>query len=182
METLRKLRPVALLVLVTGAVGAGAVAVPVATAAPAGITAVDTLEADLLVEINALRRRHGLASLRLSRSLRAAADAHSNSMAARGFFAHESADGTAFWKRVRSSYVQSGYRSWSVGENLLWASPDIDAKAAVTMWLNSPSHRRILLTARWREIGLSAVHVDAAPAAFQGREVTIVTADFGVRS
>lgn len=181
MDTLRKLRPVALL-LVIGALGAAAIDVPAAGAAPAGISAVDALEADLLVEINALRRRHGLSSLRVSTSLRSAADTHSTSMATRGFFAHESADGSAFWKRVRSSYGQRGYRSWSVGENLLWASPDIDAKAAVTMWLNSPSHRRILLTARWREIGLSAVHVDAAPGTFHGREVTIVTADFGVRS
>jgi uncharacterized protein YkwD len=181
MDTFRRLRTLALL-LVIGVLAVGAIDVPAAGAAPAGISAVDSLEADLFVEINALRRAHGLASLRLSSSLRRAADAHSASMAARGFFAHESADGSEFWKRVRASYSQRGYRSWSVGENLLWASPDIDAKAALTMWLESPSHRRILLTRRWREIGLSAVHVDAAPGVFAGREVTIVTADFGVRN
>jgi uncharacterized protein YkwD len=49
------------------------------------------------------------------------------------------------------------------------------------MWLNSPSHRRTLLTAEWREIGLGAVHVASAPGAYGGREVTILTADFGVR-
>jgi hypothetical protein len=32
-----------------------------------------------------------------------------------------------------------------------------------------------------REIGLAAVHVDAATGAYVVREVTIVTADFGVR-
>jgi hypothetical protein len=38
-----------------------------------------------------------------------------------------------------------------------------------------------MLTARWREIGLSAVHVMTAPGTYGGREVTIVTTDFGVR-
>jgi uncharacterized protein YkwD len=49
------------------------------------------------------------------------------------------------------------------------------------MWLNSPDHRKNLLTARWREIGLGAIHVASAPAAYGGREVTIITVDFGVR-
>jgi uncharacterized protein YkwD len=49
------------------------------------------------------------------------------------------------------------------------------------MWLNSPPHRKNLLTPGWREIGLSAVHVAAAPGVFEGRETTIVTADFGTR-
>jgi uncharacterized protein YkwD len=49
------------------------------------------------------------------------------------------------------------------------------------IWQNSPRHRRVLLTPRWREIGVSAVHVPAAPGFFRGCEVTIATADFGVR-
>jgi uncharacterized protein YkwD len=61
------------------------------------------------------------------------------------------------------------------------ASPNVDATAALTMWINSPEHNKILLTSRWREVGLSAVHVTSAPGTYGGREVTIVTADFGVR-
>jgi uncharacterized protein YkwD len=72
-------------------------------------------------------------------------------------------------------------RYWSVGENLLWSSPSVDASGALSMWFNSPEHRKNMLTPRWREIGLSAVHVSAAPGTYGGREVTIVTADFGVR-
>jgi uncharacterized protein YkwD len=49
------------------------------------------------------------------------------------------------------------------------------------MLINSPEHKAILLTPRWREIGLSAVHSSGAPGTYGGREVTIVTADFGVR-
>jgi uncharacterized protein YkwD len=49
------------------------------------------------------------------------------------------------------------------------------------IWQNSPRHRRVLLTPHWREIGVSAVDVPAAPGFFRGCEVTIATADFGVR-
>jgi uncharacterized protein YkwD len=48
--------------------------------------------------------------------------------------------------------------------------------------MTSPEHRANLLDHGWREIGLSAVHVPSAPGVYGGSEVTIVTADFGVRS
>jgi uncharacterized protein YkwD len=134
-----------------------------------------------LVQINAVRRQHGLTPLRLNLRLRTAADTHSTAMAAGGFFTHESADGTAFWKRVARFYPQGSRRYWSVGENLLWSSPDVDPSGAVRMWMGSPPHRQNLLTPRWREIGLSAVHVDAGAGVFGGNPVTLLTADFGVR-
>lgn len=145
------------------------------------LTARNGLENGVLVEINALRRQHGLAPLRLNVRLRAAADAHSAAMANRGFFAHESADGTVFWKRVARFYPQGSRRYWSVGENLLWSSPDVDPAGALRMWLGSPPHRKNLLTSRWREIGLSAVHVTTGPGVFNNAPVTVLTADFGVR-
>jgi uncharacterized protein YkwD len=47
--------------------------------------------------------------------------------------------------------------------------------------MNSPEHRANLLNRKWREMGLSAVHEVNAPGVYGGDEVTIVTADFGVR-
>lgn len=167
------------LTLVVTAAGFGASSARGATLQ--NIASLDSLEAEILVEINTLRRTRGLAPLRLSRALRKAADGHSAAMARGGFFQHESADGSPFSNRLRREYGPIGSRPWSVGENLLWASPDLNAKDALKIWLGSPSHRAILLTPRWREIGLSAVHVRSAPGVFAGREVTIVTADFGVR-
>jgi uncharacterized protein YkwD len=158
-----------------------------AGATPAGATsqrpigATGALEQDVLANVNLVRHQHGLAALRLSTKLSAAARAHSAEMAQHGYFSHNSANGTSFDKRIARFYSLGGKRYWSVGENLLWSSPDVSASTALDMWLNSPEHRKILFTARWREIGLSAVHVQAAPGAFGGREVTIVTADFGVR-
>jgi uncharacterized protein YkwD len=135
----------------------------------------------IVSEINALRASHGLPRLVVSAQLATAARTHSRRMALAGFFAHESESGTPFGDRVRRYYRSAGFRSWRAGENLLWASPDIDAKRALQMWLDSPGHRRILLTSAWREIGLSAVHTASAPRVFNGLEVTIVTADFGAR-
>jgi uncharacterized protein YkwD len=178
--------------LITG-VGVAAIAAPasarVAERAPATTTARATssltteraLETGVLQEINTLRRQHGLVALRLTTPLSAAARQHSQSMALGGYFAHESADGTPFWKRLRHFYSPAGYGYWSVGENLLYSSPDVDAHGALELWLGSPKHRENMLTARWREIGLSAIHSEAAPGVFGGAPATVLTADFGVR-
>jgi uncharacterized protein YkwD len=164
------------------ALAAVAAAAPGASAAPrVPATALSSLESSVLVDINAFRAQHHLAKLRLSSGLTRAARAHSAQMAADGYFAHESVDGSAFWKRIQSYYGPVPGQYWSVGENLLWASPDVDANHALQLWLASPEHRKNLLTPRWREIGISAVHAAHAKGAFAGRDVTIVTTDFGVR-
>jgi uncharacterized protein YkwD len=140
-----------------------------------------SLESQLLGRINLTRLQHGLRALRLSASLTAAANQHSASMAQKGYFSHDSANGGSFFKRIASFYSYRGYSTWSAGENLLWSSPDISPAAALRMWMNSPEHRANLLSRAWREMGLSAVHVVSAPGVYGGDEVTIVTADFGVR-
>jgi uncharacterized protein YkwD len=170
-----------LVTAVISVVGLWAAAAPAGATSQAPATAMSALEQGVLADVNALRRDHGLASLRLSTKLAAAARAHTVEMAKRGYFSHDSANGTSFDKRIVRYYPLRGTHYWSVGENLLWSSPDVDATSALNMWLDSPEHRRILLTGRWREIGLSAVHVTAASGTYGGREVTIVTADFGVR-
>jgi len=164
----------ATLALATTALGA-----PTQPAAPA--VALSSLEQGVLTDINQFRTEHHLVALRLSPLLTASARQHTQEMASAGYFAHESADGSIFWKRIQGFYPSGPYRYWSVGENLLWSSPDVDAQGALQMWLQSPEHRANLLTARWREIGVSAVHVHAAPGTFHGLDVTIVTTDFGVR-
>ncbi len=135
----------------------------------------------LVAAINEVRARHGLVALHSSDRLEAAAELHSRNMGRRGVFEHESAGGTPFWKRVEQFYGSRGFGYWAVGENLLWASPEIDAAGAVQMWMESPGHRANVLNKQWREIGLSAVFVPAAPGVYGGRDVTIVTADFGIR-
>jgi uncharacterized protein YkwD len=165
-----------LTLLVVFAAGAGAASKPVRT-----LAAADALESKVLAELNAVRREHGLAPVKLSKPLSAAADAHSRAMGTYGFFTHDSRDGSEFWKRVQRYYVPRGYRTWSVGENLLWSSGTLTAPVALNLWMKSPGHRKNILTPGWREIGISAVAVRSAPGVFGGRDVVIVTTDFGSR-
>jgi uncharacterized protein YkwD len=162
--------------------GVAAVSTPAAVASPrAHAATLSQLESSVLGGINAFRVQHGLARLRLNARLTSAARAHTQQMAQDGYFAHESADGSAFWKRLQAFYPISPRRYWAVGENLLWSSPDIGASGALKLWLASPEHRRNLMDPRWREIGVSAVHEAQAPGVYDGLDVTIVTTDFGVR-
>ena len=140
------------------------------------------LQTALVQQVNALRARHGLGRVRLSGALSAAANAHSVQMARLGYFSHDSADGAPFSQRIAHYYPVRGYRSWFVGENLLWSSPSVGPARAVAMWLASPRHRAVLLSPRWRELGLSAVHSTSAPGVYGGSPATIVTADFGSRA
>jgi uncharacterized protein YkwD len=140
-----------------------------------------SLERGLLAKINALRAGRGLARLRVHERLGAAALEHSRQMARRGFFGHRSADGSTFGQRVQRYYGPAGYRYWSAGENLIWSSGPLAPSAVVDGWLQSPGHRKVLLDGSWRELGIAAVQVDAAPGVYGGMDVTIVTADFGVR-
>jgi uncharacterized protein YkwD len=148
--------------------------------APAGVAAT-RLDTALVREVNAVRAEHGLKPLVISSRLSTPASQHTREMGMNGYFEHESLNATPFWKRIERWYPSRGFSSWSVGENLLWSDEDLTASDAVDMWMQSSDHRANLLSRRWREIGISALHFDAAPGDFDGESVTIVTADFGLR-
>jgi uncharacterized protein YkwD len=140
------------------------------------------LEVHVLRALNAARARHGLWPLRLSRALSTAAASHGLEMARDGYFGHPSADGAPFWRRVERFYPVGGFRSWALGENLLWESPSVTGGEAVELWLRSPPHRANVLDAAFREVGVAAVSSPAAPGVYRGLPVTIVIADFGART
>jgi uncharacterized protein YkwD len=131
--------------------------------------------------VNRFRVAHGLSRLHDSAALDRSARQHSLEMGRVGYFDHPSADGTSFWKRIRHYYPARGYEDWSVGENLVWASPGLGAAGAMNLWIASPPHLENLLTPQWRQIGVSAVTVADAPGIYHGQRVTIITTDFGVR-
>jgi len=144
-------------------------------------TSLRALNHQLFAAVNAFRVGHQLAPLHESPALDRSSRAHSFEMGKDGYFAHSSADGTAFWQRIAHYYPSRGYLSWSVGENLLWASPRVNARSALAMWIASPEHLANLMSPTWRDFGVSAVHVNSAPRVFGGQSVTIITIDFGVR-
>jgi len=176
-------RRVSLSVLAT-VVGLAAAAAAPSAATPAGLSApvsMDALDTGVIQQVNVIRRQHELPPVKLNQSLAEAASAHSDEMASDGYFDHASFDGTAFWKRIGRWYGSGGYTYWSVGENLLWSSPETDAPKALRLWMASKPHRANILNAAWREIGVSAVHTSQGPGVYGGDPATIITVDFGVR-
>jgi uncharacterized protein YkwD len=162
-------------------IAAGGVLVTSATATSRSETSLRTLNHEVLAAVNSFRAAHGLSRLHESAALDSSARQHSLEMGRDGYFAHSSADGTAFWKRIQHFYAARNYSYWSVGENLLWSSPSVSAGGAMKLWIGSPEHLANLLTPRWRELGVSAVSVVHAPGIFGGRRVVIITTDFGDR-
>lgn len=156
--------------------------VPLAPGSQTSSAALELLGGSVLQELNRVRSARGLRPLRPAPSLVASARRHSAQMGRRGFFAHESADGTPFWRRIERFYVEEGFRSWEVGENIFWQSPArIAAISVVRSWLSSPGHRANVLSSTWRDAGVGAVNVPSAPGVYNGAPVAIVTVDFGKR-
>jgi uncharacterized protein YkwD len=176
-SVLNRFRPVAVLLVLLAALVAASGAGARATATPVERTALDHA---LLTQINAFRTAHGLHTLTLSRKLDAAARQHSHEMAVVGYFGHDSANGESMETRLMR-YYPYGNGLWSVGENLLWASPTISAKSALRTWVASPPHLQNLLNPSWRQIGISAVYSASAPGYYRNKPVTVITTDFGVR-
>jgi uncharacterized protein YkwD len=142
-----------------------------------------TLEANVVREINRVRVAHALRPLRVSPSLRTAARGHTHAMIAHGFFGHDSLDGTAFSVRIKRHYTDRGWATWSVGEALLSTSGMRNVRPTVVIdaWMRSPSHRAIVLSPAWRDVGIGVLYAPTAPGAFEGAEAVVVTADFGLR-
>jgi uncharacterized protein YkwD len=120
-------------------------------------------------------------ALRESGALDRSARQHSLEMGRLGYFAHSSADGTVFWKRIRRYYPARNASYWSVGENLVWRAPSLSSAKAMSLWIASPPHLANLLSKQWRQIGISAVAVARAPGVYGGMHAIIITTDFGAR-
>jgi uncharacterized protein YkwD len=144
-------------------------------------TELPSLNRQIAAAINAYRLTHGLKPLKISVQLNASSRQHSDEMGADGYFDHPSADGTAFWKRIQKYYPSKNYSYWTVGENLLYATPSIGAVDALRNWLASPEHRANIRSKSWRDLGVSSVHVVDAGGVYEGETVTIITTDFGAR-
>ena len=132
-------------------------------------------------QVNVVRRQHHLSRLAVSVQLARAGQEHARQLALAGYFSHDWSDGTPFGSWIHRFYPVGSARQWSAGENLAWATPDVTAQQAVEMWLASPEHRRILLSKTWRQVGLGVIRADSAGGFYEGRDVVILAAEFGIR-
>jgi uncharacterized protein YkwD len=139
----------------------------------------DTIARATLCLINVERRGRGLHPLRSSRRLAAAARGHSLDMVRKGYFSHTAPEGSGVVQRIRhSGYLHSAKR-WRVGENLGWGSRgEGSPRAMVRAWMNSPPHRRAILTSSYRDAGIGVVLGVPGPLRAPGATYTV---DFGVK-
>ena len=109
----------------------------------------------LLCELDRVRRRHDQPRLRGDPALDTAAQRHAEDMRQRGYFAHDSPGGGELRDRLRRvRYTRKGC-SWRAGEVLAWGTGERSTAAStVRAWLDSPSHRRVVLSGRYAELGL----------------------------
>lgn len=114
-------------------------------------------EQELREAVNAERRRNGLASLDIDERLERNARAHTVDMIRFGYFGHEWHDGRPF-----RSWIASHTTCDTTGEILAWSAPRQTSDHAVRQWLDSPSHRALLLGEVWTDMGVELTQRHAA--------------------
>jgi uncharacterized protein YkwD len=99
--------------------------------------------------INSYRRANGLNSLKISRTLGAAAEHHSQDMAKYDYFSHTLSNGRSWSANITAH----GYTaSKTMGENI--AAGHRTAHDTFNQWKASAPHKRNMLNASFRAIGI----------------------------
>jgi uncharacterized protein YkwD len=129
--------------------------------------------------INQRRRHHHLGRLNPDDSLGKAAQEHSDAMAANDFFAHNGSDGTPASRASAAGYAK-GAAHWGIGENLGFGTGRLGSpKSIVSAWMHSGLHRDVILSKKWRQIGVGVTL--GSPIGPDGNGMATYTVDFGFR-
>lgn len=129
--------------------------------------------------INEERRKQGLSALAWNDTLSRIARKHSSDMAKRDYFSHYSPEGHDFLYRYKqegySCAVPVGERIYLGAENIFqnnlydrivfidsvahyeWNNMAKIAETTVQGWMNSPGHRKNILTPHWKSEGIGVV-------------------------
>ena len=117
-------------------------------AAATGTSAHAAQEARVVSLVNAARAKARCGPLRVDGRLVRVARAHSQDMAVRRYFAHNTPGGTTPGQRIAGT----GYPRTGWAENIAAGQPNADA--VVKAWLASPPHRRNILNCSLRAVGV----------------------------
>lgn len=150
--------------------------IPRGKAIPKPSISVQDLEQRVHSLINSERKTRGLSALGLDDRLSRIARDHSRDMASRSYFSHDSPEGRDFSFRYRkqgySCAIRTGNTIHSGAENIAlghvyrsirtvngvasydWYTPEQMARKTVQGWMNSPGHRRNILTPHWQNQGI----------------------------
>jgi uncharacterized protein YkwD len=132
--------------------------------------------------INKERTSRGLVALRADGQLRKVAQRYSGQMVTHSFFAHVGYDGSTLRSRIdtHTSYLSRAAK-WSLGENLYWGSGELATpQESVQGWMHSPGHRRNMLNAKFRDIGIGIAI--GAPQDVSGEPAATYATEFGTRT
>src|SRR5207302_6195481 len=132
-----------------------------ASARPVGAASINDSVAQ---SVNSYRISHGLPTVVTSPTLQAAAQFMAENVATYGppSVPHVSSDGRTPLQRA----TDAGYPTniaWT-GEILAWGATNADA--AMTLWINSPTHLALLNDSRWRAAGFAVACWGANPCAW----------------
>ncbi|WP_299730147.1 CAP domain-containing protein [uncultured Tateyamaria sp.] len=103
----------------------------------------------ILAAVNAERASQGRAALVYDTRLEAAARAHGQDMAARGFFSHTGSDGSDIGDRLR----RAGYAFCFGAENI--AAGQRNLSDVMASWMGSRGHRKNILHRKARAVGVA---------------------------
>jgi uncharacterized protein YkwD len=125
-----------------------------ASLAPSAEHAAEVHHATLCL-LNQQRTSRGLPRLREQGSLTGVAKTYARLMVRQRFFDHTSPGGSTMAERIkRTSYLDDTH-GWALGENLAWGSGSSATPAQIVRaWMRSAGHRRNILDAGFREIGI----------------------------
>ena len=140
--------------------------------------AISATERETHRAVNAARSAQGHTPLRWSHDLATVARMHSEDMATRGYFDHDTPEGLDPTGRLhKAGFLCKGRPGYGIGENIAIESnldsPEATGGEAATGWMGSPGHRRNILRSRYDETGIGA-----AFGTYQGRRVVYLTQVF----
>ncbi len=131
-------------------------------AAPPAANAFNNCSADASVDgeeqaflglINSYRANNGAPALAIDSALTRAATWMASDLASRSGFGHTDSAGRSPWTRMPDCGVGA-----PGGENLAAGTDYSGAQTALNAWINSPSHRSVMLEAKFATIGIARVH------------------------
>jgi len=135
---------------------------PVAAAGPKAAPAVNFRQ-EFLTQINRVRAQGcncgstympPAPPLNWNSELEMAALGHSQDMNRTGYFDHVSKNGRTMKDRITAAgYTYSGYRSFTIGENIAWGQRSI--AEVMKGWIGSPGHCRNLMNPEFKEVGVA---------------------------
>jgi uncharacterized protein YkwD len=101
--------------------------------------------------INAIRVANNLPELIPENCLRDASEIRAEEMFDGNYFSHARPDGSRFWSGLYCDYISRGE---NLAKKLKLDAPD---NWMIDSWMMSPTHRAIILDAKWQYIGITTV-------------------------